>query len=324
MSMLPDGASAFAAVSAAAAAAATTTTAAAGASGIHWQPSNIQQALLNISGTARSHIEAVGTSSSSDADVSGEAVSAMNASMKEWATRSKPTLKNAVLACIDALIQSMGAGDAKRTLNSSAIESQNGWLSIQADAIRECLSIAEALPSYPHAIASGFRLVSCLNELAATVSGSQHRALLEEQHMVRNYLTRTIAIYHQQYHFDPASLNLESSMHSSTVLGRDGKDDCPRVVGRDAAVVGGALDSLLVGIQFCTFPGSSAPILAVSKASEPQTNVPSLFLHNPSAQLQGDTPPLLAAYEDVYFVATLSNPFPFGLQLNELELIATI
>ncbi|KAJ1662427.1 hypothetical protein IW140_005896 [Coemansia sp. RSA 1813] len=323
MSMLPDGASAFAAVSAAASAASGTT-------GSQWQSSQPHHMLLNTSGINHPSFES-GGASNSDANTPGGATTALSSSLKEWAGRSNPTLKQAMIACLDALIHLFGAGAAKantippkHALDGSDFGPHSGWLSIQADAIRECLSIAEALPSYPHAIAAGFRLVSCLNELAATVSDSQNRALLEEQHMVRNYLNRTIAIYHQQYHFvDSTSLWLETPIQS-TVSEQDSRDDRPHVVGRDAAVIGGALDSLLVGIQFCTFPGNSAPISVSSKANVSQTESPSLFLHNPSAQLQGDTPPLLAAHEDVYFVATLSNPFPFGLQLNEVALIASI
>ncbi|KAJ1797335.1 hypothetical protein LPJ59_003208, partial [Coemansia sp. RSA 2399] len=160
MSMLPDGASAFAAVSAAASAAATTTAAAGGTSGPHWLSTPSHHSLLNTSGTVRSSSEA-GSANSDDANVSGEVATALNASLKGWAARSKPTLKNAVIACLDALIHSVGTG----ALDGGEIGPQHGWLSIQADAIRECLSIAEALPSYPHAIAAGFRLVSCLNEL---------------------------------------------------------------------------------------------------------------------------------------------------------------
>ncbi|KAJ2656358.1 hypothetical protein IWW48_005080 [Coemansia sp. RSA 1200] len=321
MSMFSDGASAFAAVTAAASAAAAT------AFTSHSQASQPPQALVNASRTARSSFESGESFTTTNPNPSDEATTVFNASLKEWATRSKPTLKQAVVACLDVLIHSFSSQPGRdgtlypnHKLDRTQFGLHNGWLSIQTDTVRECLSIAEALPSYPHAIAAGFRLMSCLNELAAISPESQQRSLSEEQHMVRNYLNRTIAIYHQQYHFD--SPTLQSNVSVEDVV--PGQKHRPRVGGRDSAVVGGALDTLLVGIQFCVFPGNSVPVLLSNKANASHKEAPSLFLHNPSAQQQGDTPPLLAAHEDAYFIATLSNPFPFGLQLNEIGIIATI
>ncbi|KAJ2760954.1 hypothetical protein H4S06_001462 [Coemansia sp. BCRC 34490] len=321
MSMFSDGASAFAAVTAAASAAAAT------AFTSQSQASQPPQALLSASRTARSSFESGESFTTTNPNPSDEATTVFNASLKEWATRSKPTLKQAVVACLDVLIHLFGsqAGldgtlHSKHKRDRTQFGLHNGWLSIQTDAVRECLSIAEALPSYPHAIAAGFRLVSCLNELAAISPESQQRSLSEEQHMVRNYLNRTIAIYHQQYHFDSPTLQPNVSVKDVV----SGQRHRPHVGGRDSVVVGGALDTLLVGIQFCVFPGNSVPVLLSNKGNTSHKETPSLFLHNPSAQQQGDTPPLLAAHEDAYFIATLSNPFPFGLQLNEVAIIATI
>ncbi|KAI9505999.1 transport protein Trs120 or TRAPPC9 TRAPP II complex subunit-domain-containing protein [Coemansia spiralis] len=331
MSTLVDGASAFAAVSAAAAAA-TTSASFPGANGAPWQTMQMQQLSVNTPGNARTSFESGKTSNSDPNATAGYLPSSFNTAYKEWVARSRPTLRQAVIVCLDALVYSFSTGvsqasiaNQKRTLKGSRSSLQEGWLSIQVDAIRECLSIAEALPSYPHAIAAGFRLVSCLNELSATASDLQRRELLEEQHMVRNYLHRTIALYHQRYHFDPALLKNRTNSYEYLAIQTTGSSSSlPQVVGRDASVVGGVLDSLLVGIQFCTFPENAALILTSNKESKPQTAAPSLFLHNPSAQLHGDVPPLLAAHEDAYFVATLSNPFSFALQLTEVELISTI
>ncbi|KAJ2039990.1 hypothetical protein H4S04_007995 [Coemansia sp. S16] len=255
---------------------------------------------------------------------------------REWFTKAKVSLRQAVIACLDALVFTFETGSARhneitgggdksrqwsRSLGSDRFN--HGWLHLQADIMRECLSIAEALPSYPHAIAAGFRLVGCLNSLSTIVPEAHRRALLGEQHMLRNYLQRTIGLFHQRYHFDPIYLERGAE---SLPLPEPLCVAVPRVVGRDALVLGGALDSLLVGIQLCAFPGDHTPIsvgLPATLATESQ--VRSLFLHNPSAaQVQGEMPPPLVVHEKAYIVATLLNPFPFALVLTDICLVGKV
>ncbi|KAJ2640570.1 hypothetical protein GGF44_002523, partial [Coemansia sp. RSA 1694] len=189
--------------------------------------------------------------------------------------------------------------------------------------MRECLSIAEALPSYPHAIAAAFRLVGCLNSLATIVPEAQRHSLTGEQHMIRSYLQRTVLLYHQRYHFDPIYLARDAAPSLPDPL-------CvavPRVVGRDALVLGGALDSLLVGIQLSTFPEDHTPIFVgqAPAATAAESSARSLFLHNPSAaQVQSEAPPSSVVHEKTYAVATLRNPFPFALQLTDVRLVSKV
>ncbi|KAI8322822.1 hypothetical protein GQ54DRAFT_310547 [Martensiomyces pterosporus] len=310
-SAFADGSSAFAAVAAAAAAATAATSVA-----MH-PPHSPQQPLAGISGAKRSTFDLHGA---------GDAV----VITREWFTRPKVDLRQAVIACLDALIHSFdtdskaSTGGQERSSGknvgreSAQNGSQNGWLHLQADIIRECLSVAEALPSYPHAIAAAFRLVSCLNELSAIVPESQRRALADEQHMLKNYIQRTAALFHQRYHFDPAYPGRVSEAHSTSSL-----LNVMQVVGRDAAVAGDAIRSLLVGIQFCTLPDSPPPIQSVSERQDSQP-AQALFLHDPSAQVQGDAPPPLIALQKAHFVATLANPFPFPLDLTDIALIGRV
>ncbi|KAJ2613025.1 hypothetical protein H4S08_002421 [Coemansia sp. RSA 1365] len=220
-----------------------------------------------------------------------------------------PGLLQAVVGCLDVLMYSLEPGEP-----GDRSKSQRGWKQLQADVLRECLSAAEALPSYPHAVACTFRLVRCLSELASIVPESQRRALFEEQHAMRNYLQRTIGLLHLHRHSaQPGSVN-EDDMEDTDLA----DNDLPHVVGRDAAVLGGTLDSLIVGIQLCMPADSGLP---VQSGKTPAATAPSLFLYNPSAQLQSDRPLLLVAGERAHFVATLRNPFPFALPLTDVELV---
>ncbi|KAJ2469072.1 hypothetical protein GGI02_003508, partial [Coemansia sp. RSA 2322] len=161
---------------------------------------------------------------------------------RERFTKAGVGLRQAVIACLDMLVYSFETGSrhcvaaknmGRRTFQqprTSSSQSKHGWLHLQADIMRECLAIAEALPSYPHAIAAAFRLVGCLNSLSTIVSEARRRALLDEQHMLRNYLQRTIALFHQRYHFDPVYL----ARASDDSLPRPLCSAEPRVVGRDA------------------------------------------------------------------------------------------
>ncbi|KAJ2700637.1 hypothetical protein FB645_004936 [Coemansia sp. IMI 203386] len=235
---------------------------------------------------------------------------------REWFSKPRASLRHAIVACLDALVYSFGLG-------STHLDG-GGWMHLQADVLRECLAISEALPSYPHAIAAAFRLVRCLTYLSGIVPEPQRRPLFDEQHMLRAYLLRTIGLFHQRYHFDPKwSLSQQGTQSSATDLAAEKRGQ--RVVGRDAAVLGGVLDSLLVGIQFCTFPSNPRPIPVVSKTNGAKgTGSVSLFLHNPSAQTEGDAPPVLVACEEAHFVVTLQNPFPFSLPLTDLSLLGEI
>ncbi|KAJ2824823.1 hypothetical protein GGI24_003315, partial [Coemansia furcata] len=310
-----DGSSAFAAVSAAAAAASSNSQA------MHSLHTPQFQSPAGTPSHTRTAFDVYGASDSP-------------AVTREWFTKAKVSLRQAVIACLDALVFTFETGSARH--NEAAVSGdksrqwgrylsgdkfKHGWLHLQADIMRECLSIAEALPSYPHAIAAAFRLVGCLNSLSTIVSEAHRRTLLGEQHMLRNYLQRTISLFHQRYHFDPVYL-----AHGTESLPEPLCVAVPRVVGRDALVFGGALDSLLVGIQLCMFPGDHTPISVgqpTTLATESQTR--SLFLHNPSAaQVQGEVPPPLVVHEKAYVVATLLNPFPFALQLTDIRVVSKV
>ncbi|KAJ2084266.1 hypothetical protein H4R24_000208 [Coemansia sp. RSA 988] len=225
-----------------------------------------------------------------------------------------PGLLQAIVGCLDVLMYSLESGDI-----GSRPKSRRGWQQLQADVLRECLSAAEALPSYPHAVACAFRLVRCLSELTSIVPESQRRALFEEQHAMRSYLQRTIGLLHLHRHSAQPSPVDESGVEEVTEEAELADIDVPHVVGRDAAVLGGTLDSLVVGIQLCTPVDSALP---VQSGKAPAATAPSLFLYNPSAQLQSDRPLLLVAGERSHFVATLRNPFPFALPLTDVELAA--
>ncbi|KAJ2792686.1 hypothetical protein GGI18_000191 [Coemansia linderi] len=249
---------------------------------------------------------------------------------REWFTRAKVNLRQAVISCLDALVFTFETGSARHNEGNGEkgrlgqrSRFNHGWLHLQADIMRECLSIAEALPSYPHAIAAAFRLVGCLNSLSTIVPEAHRRALLGEQHMLRGYLQRTIALFHQRYHFDPVCVSRGAELpplpEPLCVAVR-------RVVGRDALVLGGALDSLLVGVQLCTFPGDHTPIAVgrpAAQAGEPRAR--SLFLYNPSAApVQGEVAPALVVHEKAYAVATLINPLPFALHLTDVGLVGRV
>ncbi|KAJ2707115.1 hypothetical protein H4R19_004944, partial [Coemansia spiralis] len=209
-------------------------------------------------------------------------------------------MHQAIVACLDSLASSLA---------------RSSWLHLQADGLRGCLALAEALPSYPHAIAFALRLVHCLKQLADAAPEPQRRALVEEQHTVRGYILRTIGMRRHASAWKP----LPDSLPASPQLA-DGPAGA-YVGGRDAAVVGGALDSLLEGIQLCTVIDSSQPIQTDAPAS---TAPPSLFLYTPGAQTQNDQPLLLAAGEKARFVATLRNPLPFALPLADVALVAAV
>ncbi|KAJ2742844.1 hypothetical protein GGI20_004189 [Coemansia sp. BCRC 34301] len=311
-SAFADGSSAFAAVSAAAAAASSNTQA------MH----SLYTPLMQSPAGTPSHLRTT-------FDVYGAGDSPSVA--REWFTSAKVSLRQSVIACLDALVFTFEAGSLRqgkisshksRALNGCGRFS-HGWLHLQADIMRECLSIAEALPSYPHAIAAAFRLVGCLNSLSTIVPEAQRRSLLGEQHMLRSYLQRTAMLFHQRYHFDPIYLARDAALSLPEPL-------CaavPRVLGRDAMVLGGALDSLLVGIQLCTFLGDHTPIFVGQPAAAmaAESSARSLFLYNPSAvQAQGEMLPPSVAHEKTYAVATLRNPFPFALQLTGVSLVGKV
>ncbi|KAJ2908307.1 hypothetical protein GGI21_003017, partial [Coemansia aciculifera] len=238
---------------------------------------------------------------------------------REWFTNAKVNLRQSVIACLDALVFTFETGSLQHS-RAPGGRFNHGWLHLQADIMRECLAIAEALPSYPHAIAAAFRLVGCLNSLSTIVSEAQRRSLLSEQHMLRNYLQRTVLLFHQRYHFDP--IHVDAHLLPEPLCAA-----VPRVVGRDALVLGGALDSLLVGIQLCTFPGDSTPVFVGQPpvVTVAESSARSLFLHNPSAaQVKGEVPPPSVVHEKTYVVATLHNPLPFALQLTDISLVGKI
>ncbi|KAJ1735957.1 hypothetical protein LPJ61_000263 [Coemansia biformis] len=216
------------------------------------------------------------------------------------ARASRSGMHQAIVACLDALSESFA---------------RSGWLRLQADGLRGCLALAEALPSYPHAIASAFRLARCLGRLAETAPESQRRALVEEQHAVRSYLLRTIGMLR---HADRRRRPPASPPCSPPAVHGPGSV-CTG--GRDAAIVGGVLDSLLVGLQLCLAPDGSPPI---QKDAPPSDGGASLFLYTPSAQTQSDRPLLVAAGEKARFVATLRNPLPFALPLTDVALVAAL
>ncbi|KAJ2729475.1 hypothetical protein IW152_005615 [Coemansia sp. BCRC 34962] len=308
-----DGSSAFAAVSAAAAAVSSNSQAMHSLHAPHFQ---------SPAGTP-SHLRAT-------FDVFGGGDSP--AVTREWFTRAKVSLRQAVIACLDALVltfetgsarHNKGNGDKSRLGQRRGGRFNHGWLHLQADIMRECLSIAEALSSYPHAIAAAFQLVGCLNSLSTIVPEAHRRTLLGEQHMLRGYLQRTIALFHQRYHFDPACVGRGAELPA---LPEPLCVAVQRVIGRDALVLGGALDSLLVGVQLCTFPGNHTPIAVgrlAAQAAESQAR--SLFLYNPSAaQVQGEVTPALVVHEKAYVVATLLNPLPFALHLTDVGLVGRV
>ncbi|KAJ1945949.1 hypothetical protein FBU59_002163, partial [Linderina macrospora] len=263
-SAFADGSSAFAAVAAAAAAAVTSTVARPS-----FSPSPSASSVGTPGAGAKGLFDFYATNDSA-------------VITREWFTKPKVDLRQAVVACLDILIHSF---DGQQEMASHS--GRYGWLYLQTDIVRECLSIAEALPSYPHAISAAFRLVTCLSELAEIVPEAQLHGIREEQHTLKNYLQRTITLYHQRYHFDPAH-NGESPEHDAELLAENAQ---VRTAGRDASVVDSTLHHLLSGIQLCTFPGAAQPI---KTAIDPEAGrEKTLFLHNPSAQMQGDVPPLL-------------------------------
>ncbi|KAJ2719933.1 hypothetical protein GGI07_004921 [Coemansia sp. Benny D115] len=293
LSAFPDGSSAFAAVSSAAAAVAASASTAA------------MHTPLSSPGHTRTSFDTAAGVADSPASLS-----------REWFSKPRSTLRQAVIACLDALVYSFELG-------ASHSEGE-GWVHLQADVLRECLAIAEALPSYPHAIASAFRLVRCLSHLSSIVPESQRRPLFDEQHMLRAYIVRTIGLFHQRHHFDPSWSASNGGRESPNLASVDSSLAHRRVVGRDASVVGGVLDTLLVGVQFCTYPNNPPPIPVAQKTGTESRAARSLFLHNPSAQTQGDASPSLVAHEEAHFVATLANPFPFALPLSDITLIGEI
>ncbi|KAJ2796944.1 hypothetical protein H4R21_004518, partial [Coemansia helicoidea] len=205
-------------------------------------------------------------------------------------------MSQAIITCLDALAASLA---------------RSGWLHLQADGLRGCLALAEALPSPPHAIAFAFRLVRCLGQLADTAPEPQRRALVEELHTVRGYILHTIgSMRHGSAQRPPPASPQPADEPADACVG-----------GRDAAVVGGALDSLLEGVQLCMVLDGSQPVQTDAPAS---AAAPSLFLYTPGAQTQGDRPLLLAAGERARFVATLRNPLPFALPLSDVALLAAV
>ncbi|KAJ2388098.1 hypothetical protein GGI05_003885, partial [Coemansia sp. RSA 2603] len=290
LSAFADGSSAFAAVSSAAAAAA------AAASG---------------AGMSAAHARGSFGSEAGAGDAAPGVILA-----REWISRPRAGLRAAVVACLDALVCSFGLGLAEATGGGGG---GGGWMQLQADVLRECLAIAEALPSYAHALAAAFRLVRCLALLADAVAGEpQRRALVDEQLMLRAYLVRTIGLFHQQRRQLPA----DKDGPDGGSIADGAVEDC-RVAGRDCAVLGGVLDTLLVGVQFCMHAEGLSPIAtaATGEAATAAAASDTLFLHNPSAQSQTQEAPVLVAGEEAFFVVTLANPFPFALPLSAVSLV---
>ncbi|KAJ1841419.1 hypothetical protein LPJ70_004226, partial [Coemansia sp. RSA 2708] len=166
-------------------------------------------------------------------------------------------------------------------LARAVAESQ--WPGLQADVLRACVAAAAALPSPAHAVAAAARLACCLQG-AGPAPASQRRALTDEQHLLRSYLQRTAAQVPPQ-----------------------------------ATALGGALGTLLVGLQHVALTGEARPERATEAGAGDAA--PALFLHNPSAAPADRERPVLVAGEAAWFVATLRNPLPFALVLSDVALL---
>ncbi|KAJ2827661.1 hypothetical protein IWW50_001781, partial [Coemansia erecta] len=179
--------------------------------------------------------------------------------------RSVPDgLKRAVVACVDALAR---GGVAQ-------------WPGLQADVLRACVAAGTALPSAAHAMVAATRLACCIQAAPALLT--THRALADEQHVLRAFLQRLSA--------QAATQGVE---------------------------LGTALPGLLVGVQHVALDHDAPPTRQKTAAAD----APALFLHNPSAAPAAGEQPVLVAGECAWFVATLRNPLPFALVLSGMALL---
>ncbi|PWA03116.1 hypothetical protein BB558_000716 [Smittium angustum] len=241
-----------------------------------------------------------------------------------------------------------------------------GWYDLQADVLRECVSIAECIPSYPHAIAGAFRLLSILNTneyrlLAKYHIGSEEiedeiRQRRGEQENLIQYLERMVGVYHQRRHFDPNDPRKQRKLlalktlpmliagldkHASDKL--DVLGLVPRVVGRDAPVVGSVINNLLQSIQ--PYPQETGSCRISTKTTKHSMNdsdslgtslsktdnkPQSLFLYKPGqrgnksslgneSNLGTKVTPVSG--EIFKFYVTLLNPFSHPLLLTNVQLL---
>ncbi|PVU89111.1 hypothetical protein BB561_005545 [Smittium simulii] len=227
-----------------------------------------------------------------------------------------------------------------------------GWYHLQTDVLKECISIAETVPSYPHAIAATFRLLRCLSHIQKLGDdmldtellgfGFDLKLIKTEQSNLLKYLSRVLHLYHNKYHLqnlDKSDSEKNLQRGKLPVLAADLEDQVfsklkifklvPRVVGCDAVVVGDVFNSLLENIQPHFLNGFISGNCSSSVNNKDKLAPSSLFLHNPGAKkasnnkkLKPESFSILVSGENAYFSATFKNPFSFPLFLNNVQLLA--
>ncbi|OMJ19988.1 Transport protein particle subunit [Smittium culicis] len=228
---------------------------------------------------------------------------------------------------------------------------RSGWYHLKSDVLRECVSIAESIPSYPHTISGSFRLLSCLNSLESRLAnliklgeGDNFAAheierIHNERDNLTQYLRRVVNIYHQKFHFDPndprkqrqiiAAKNLPALMAG---LGKNVKNSfvasklIPRVIGRDSTVVGDVFNNLLQSIHPSNKIGTPDFIVYKSNNSNGHDLTP--FLYEPSkkssfSKSSANSNVVLVAGENSQFLVTFYNPFFNPLHLSNVQLLVS-
>ncbi|OMJ26154.1 Transport protein particle subunit [Smittium culicis] len=227
----------------------------------------------------------------------------------------------------------------------------SGWYHLKSDVLRECVSIAESIPSYPHTISGSFRLLSCLNSLESRLAnlvklGEGDNSAAQEIERIHNerdnltqYLRRVVNIYHQKFHFDPndprkqrqliATKNLPALMAG---LGKNVKNSfvasklVPRVIGRDSTVVGDVFNNLLQSIHPSNKIGTPDFIVYKSDNSKGHDLTP--FLYDPNkkssfSKSSSSSNVVLVAGENSQFLVTFYNPFFSPLHLSNVQLLVS-
>ncbi|OLY79964.1 Transport protein particle subunit [Smittium mucronatum] len=232
---------------------------------------------------------------------------------------------------------------------------KSGWYHLKSDVLRECVAIAESIPSYPHAISGSFRLLSCLNSLEhrlvdllnmesdqdqyqENISNEIERLHHERDNLIQ-YLRRIINIYHQKFHFDPndhlkksqiiTSKNLPiliSGLEKNAKAGLAISKLVPRVIGRDSLVVGDVFDNLLQSIQPNINLNNSNRSIGKKIIINSSGGSTTPFLYDPENKSSGtnrqtESSVVIESGVISQFLVTFFNPFLHPLQLSNVQLL---
>ncbi|PVV05009.1 hypothetical protein BB560_000475 [Smittium megazygosporum] len=226
-----------------------------------------------------------------------------------------------------------------------------GWYHLQTDILKECIAIAESVPSYPHAIASAFRLLRFLSHIENTIEkisdteklslGFGIKKIKTEQTNLLKYLERVLSLYHNRYHLQishPLLSHKKTKKIDFPLLAAGMEEQIakklnifkyiPRVLGTDAVVVGDVFNNLLENIQPHFLNSFNSGWCDNNTSGKNNSDSQSLFLYNPGnkgsldkKRAKSDSFSTLVVDETAYFSVTFKNPFSIPLFLNNVQLL---